>query len=253
MSCSSSVANVLRRVADGSLSVDQAMVELGPVPEEDLGFARIDLARVKRCGVPEVIFAEGKTSAQVIDIMHVMQEHDQDILVTRVSDDMMQTLTDRFANGVVHRDARCLTVPSSAPMDSVGRVGVVSAGTSDQPVAEEACLAAQHVGAHVERFYDLGVAGLHRMLSRLEPMRACKVLVVVAGMEGALPSVVGGLMSCPVIAVPTSVGYGMNLDGLSALLGMLNSCAAGITVVNVDNGFGAGIAAGLINRIGEAD
>ena len=252
MQDNASMADVLNQVADGHISVDEALLHLTKVPGHDLGFACVDLERLERCGMPEVVFAEGKTADQVAEIMETMRLHNQDILVTRIPDDMMKRLVHRFPEAEAHEDARCMTMQSSLPKTFVGRVGVVSAGTSDQSVAEEACLAATHVGAHVERFYDIGVAGLHRMLSRLEELRCCKVLVVVAGMEGALPSVVGGLVSCPVIAVPTSVGYGMSLDGLAALLGMLNSCAAGITVVNVDNGFGAGVSAGMINRIGES-
>jgi NCAIR mutase (PurE)-related protein len=206
---------------------------------------------MRRCGVPEVIYAEGKTSEQVIAIVRALSGGSRPVLVTRVPPGMVEDLTSAFDEAKYHALARCLSVGPSMADPGIGRVGVVTAGTSDQPVAEEACLTAAHLGARVERFYDVGVAGLHRLLSRLDDIRACRVLVVVAGMEGALPSVVGGLTHCPLVAVPTSVGYGMNLDGLSALLAMLNSCAAGITVVNVDNGFGAGVAAALINRLGE--
>lgn len=219
--------------------------------EADLGFARLDLSRLRRCGVPEVVLGESKSVEQLLAIVRAFEERGHPVLVTRLPAEAAQALLRDMPHARYHATARCLTLPPRDPAPLVGRVGVVTAGTSDLPVAEEACLTAEHLGARVERVYDVGVAGLHRLLSRLDAIRACRVLVVVAGMEGALPSVVGGLVDRPIVAVPTSVGYGMNLQGLSALLAMLNSCAAGISVVNVDNGFGAGVAAALINRLGE--
>lgn len=217
--------------------------------EADIGFARVDLGRHHRCGLPEVIFCPGKTPAQVTDIMSVMARNGQNVLATRATRELYDVVVHTHPKAVYHEQARCITLDVAPLPAPVGCVAVVSAGTADVPVAEEAALVAERMGARVERCYDTGVAGLHRLVDRLDLLRRANAIVVVAGMEGALPSVVGGLVSRPLIAVPTSVGYGMQLNGLAALLAMLNSCAAGITVVNVDNGFGAGVAAGRINRL----
>lgn len=243
---------ILRRIQDGDLTPEEAERLLEDASREaDLGFARVDLERPRRCGLGEVIYAAGKTPAQVRGIVEAMAEAGQPVFATRVPEDMAEEVRAAFPEAVYHSEARILTLGDDLPDDGVGRVTVVSAGTSDMPIAEEAALTAAWMGARVERVYDVGVAGLHRLTQRLEQLRAARVLIVVAGMEGALPSVVGGLVACPIIAVPTHVGYGMNLGGVTTLLAMLNSCAAGISVVNVDNGFGAGVAAAMINRVGE--
>ena len=218
----------------------------------DLDFARVDLSRHRRCGLPEVIYCPGKTPDQIAAIVATLKRAGQNVLATRASRDVYEAVAKIHPDAVYHDAARCITADVVPPPRPRGLVLVVTAGTSDVPVAEEAALTAGRMGARVERIYDAGVAGLHRLLRHADRLRAARVVVVVAGMEGALPSVVGGLVDRPVIAVPTSVGYGMNLGGVAALLAMLNSCAAGVTVVNVDNGFGAGVAAALINRAGEA-
>jgi NCAIR mutase (PurE)-related protein len=242
---------ILERVARGDWTPEEGLAAIEERGEKDLGFARVDLARARRCGLAEVIFCPGKKPAQVAEIASAMAAAGQNVLATRATPEIHAAVRAANPAAVWHEDARCVTLdvhPLPAP---VGLVAVVSAGTSDIPVAAEAALAAERLGARVERIFDVGVAGLHRLLRHLDRLRAARVLVVVAGMEGALPSVVGGLVDRPVIAVPTSVGYGMNLGGVAALLAMLNSCAAGVTVVNVDNGFGAGVAAAFINRVGE--
>jgi NCAIR mutase (PurE)-related protein len=222
-----------------------------PLPspaEADLGFARLDLDRQKRRGLPEVVYGAGKTPAQIIAIVKRLNAEGQNGCVTRVEPEVAVHLLAALAKSVYHEAARMLTCDVCPLPRRRGCIAVVCAGTSDIPVAEEAALIAERMGSRVERIYDVGVAGLHRLVRRLDALRAARVLVVVAGMEGALPSVVAGLVDRPVIAVPTSVGYGANLGGISALLGMLTSCASGVTVVNIDNGFGAGVAAGMINR-----
>lgn len=217
----------------------------------DLGFAQVDLDRPRRRGMPEVIFCSGKTPAQIIGIIGAMKQAGQNVLGTRVSPDQFEAVSKAVPEAVYHETARCLTLEVATRPPAAGHVAVVCAGTSDLPVAEEAALTAEWMGARVEVIRDVGVAGLHRLFKHLDTLRRARAVVVVAGMEGALPSVVGGLIDRPIIAVPTSVGYGAHLQGLAPLLTMLNSCAPGITVVNIDNGFGAGAAAALINRIGE--
>lgn len=217
----------------------------------DLGFAQVDLDRPRRRGMPEVIFCSGKTPGQIIGIIGAMKQAGQNVLGTRVSLDQFEAVAKIVPEAVYHETARCLTIEVTPRPEPVGRVAVVCAGTSDLPVAEEAALTAEWMGARVEVIRDVGVAGLHRLFKHLDTLRRARAVVVVAGMEGALPSVVGGLIDRPIVAVPTSVGYGAHLQGLAPLLTMLNSCAPGITVVNIDNGFGAGAAAALINRIGE--
>jgi NCAIR mutase (PurE)-related protein len=216
--------------------------------EADLGFARLDLDRQKRRGLAEVVYGAGKTPAQIIAIIKRLNAEGQNGCVTRVAPEVAVQLRAALPQAVYHEAARVLTCDICPLPRQRGRIAVVCAGTSDIPVAEEAALIAERMGSRVERIYDVGVAGLHRLVKRLDALRAARVLVVVAGMEGALPSVVAGLVDRPVIAVPTSIGYGANLGGISALLGMLTSCASGVTVVNIDNGFGAGVAAGMINR-----
>jgi len=220
---------------------------------DDLGFARVDLERTERCGRPEVIFCEGKLPAEVAEIAARIAENAGYVLGTRASREQFDAVVARLPHAVFHERARCFTAGSSPDSGSPFVVGILSAGTADLAVAEEAAVTLTAFGQRVERIYDVGVAGLHRLLSKIDAVRACGVLIVVAGMEGALPSVVSGLVDRPIIAVPTSVGYGANFGGLSALLGMLTSCGSKVTVVNIDNGFGAACAADAILRlVGEA-
>lgn len=244
------IHSILQQVAAGELSVADAQAELQS-REDDLGFARVDLERRRRCGLAEVIFAEGKTAEQVVGVMGALQKAGQSAFITRVHPALYDAVHKAYPDTIYHEAARVAVLGESNQSGGVGRIGVVCAGTSDLPFAEEAALTAEWMGAAVERVHDVGVAGLHRLTSRLDLLRSCRVLIVVAGMEGALPSVIGGLLSKPIVAVPTHIGYGSNLGGISALLSMLNSCVPGITVVNIDNGFGAGVAAALMNRIGE--
>jgi NCAIR mutase (PurE)-related protein len=243
------LADLLEAVRSGHVAVGEAVERLKILPFEDLGFAKIDHHRALRKGFPEVIFGDGKPVEHIVQIMARMAARGDNILVTRLEAGKAADVIAAFPAATYHREARALTL-SAAEIPRVGRgtVLVIAAGTSDLPVAEEAAVTAEFMGNAVERLYDVGVAGIHRLLDNTQQIRAATVLVVVAGMEGALPSVVGGLVDRPVIAVPTSIGYGASLGGLAALLAMLNSCAAGITVVNIDNGFGAAAAASLINR-----
>jgi NCAIR mutase (PurE)-related protein len=215
----------------------------------DLGFARVDTDRAQRCGFPEVIFGAGKTPDEVAAIGRVIVEKDGVLLVSRANEAQHAALVQVFPTAQWHARARCLTVELQPRPKLHGAIGVICAGTSDQPVAEEASVTLEVFGNRVERITDVGVAGLHRLLAVRDRLEACNVLIVVAGMEGALPSAVAGLVSKPVIAVPTSVGYGASFGGIAALLGMLNSCGSGVTVVNIDNGFGAAYAAAQINRL----
>jgi len=241
---------LLEAVRQGGVGVDDAVERLKTLPFEDLGFAKIDHHRALRKGLPEVIFGEGKSADQIIEIASRMAARGDNILVTRMDPEKAGKVVAAFPDAVYNRDGRVLTVRvSEVPPAGRGPVLVICAGTSDVGVAEEATVTAEFLGNRVDRLYDVGVAGIHRVLDNTERLRSATVLIVVAGMEGALPSVVGGLVDRPVIAVPTSVGYGASLGGLAALLGMLNSCAAGVTVVNIDNGFGAAVAATIINRM----
>lgn len=242
-----SIKRILEEVASGGCSVKDALTRLKRWPVEDLGFAQIDHHRHFRRGFPEVIFAAGKKSAETIKIAEALQRSGSSVLVTRADDETLALLEKRFGEGEANRRARTFVVGRPAG-EGEGLVAVLAAGTSDISVAEEAAETARAMGAQVATFYDVGVAGLHRLLPHLERIGEANALVVVAGMEGALPSVVAGFASSLVIAVPTSVGYGASFGGLSALLAMLNSCASGVVVVNIDNGFGAGFAAGLVNR-----
>ena len=241
--------NLLERLSRGEITVEDSLERLKNLPFEDLGFACIDHHRTLRKGLSEVIFGEGKDVPAIIGIMEQMLAQEENVLVTRLSPDKSKEVQDRFPESTYHEKARMLTV-IRRPVEISGRgtILVMTAGTSDIPVGEEAAIVARFMGNEVDTIYDVGVAGLHRLLGHWEKITGAAVIVVVAGMEGALPSVVGGLVDKPVIAVPTSVGYGASFQGITALLGMLNSCASGVTVVNIDNGFGAGYAAGVINR-----
>lgn len=239
---------LLRQVAAGELDPVRAAELLKQDGFRDLGFARVDLDRPRRRAFPEVVFCPSKTPVQVVEIVGTLKAAGQPVLATRAGSEVYDAVRAAHPEAVYHEQARCITLAVGEPAAPQGHVAVVSAGTADIPVAEEAALTAEWAGARVSRIFDCGVAGLHRLMPHLETIRAARAVICVAGMEGALPSVLGGLVDRPLIAVPTSVGYGMNLGGVAALLAMLNSCAAGVTVVNVDNGFGAGIAAALINR-----
>jgi len=218
-------------------------------PSVDLGFARVDVDRLRRCGFPEVVFGAGKTPDEVAAIGRVLLERNGVLLVSRASEEQYRALAAVYPTTRWHARARCLTVEIKPWPRSAGTVGVICAGTSDLPVADEAAVTLEIFGNRAERITDVGVAGIHRLLAVRDRLEACDVLIVVAGMEGALPSAVAGLVSKPVIAVPTSVGYGASFGGLAALLGMLNSCGSGVTVVNIDNGFGAAYAAAQITRL----
>jgi NCAIR mutase (PurE)-related protein len=244
----SELRDILEKLRDGALTPEQAE---GMIQEKgaDLGFANVDLDRHRRRGLPEVIFGPGKTAPQITEIARALLGAGQNVFVTRVGPDVYDAVRAALPRARYHDVARAITIDVQRPTEPEGLVAVVSAGTTDIPVAEEAALTAERMGAAVERIYDVGVAGLHRVLKHTQTLRSANAVVVTAGMEGALPSVVGGLIAAPVIAVPTSVGYGASLNGIAALLGMLNSCVPGITVVNIDNGFGGGVAAAMINRL----
>lgn len=239
---------LLDNVRSGATTTDEAVAALVTLPFEDVGFANVDHHRALRDGFPEVVLGLGKTPAQVATIGERIAAHAGRLLVTRATPEQFAALSVVAPDATFHETARAITIERCPPRRLPG-VAVVCAGTADLPVAEEAVLTAEMMGNAVLRLYDVGVAGLHRLLAHLDALRAARVVVVVAGMEGALPSVVGGLVSAPVVAVPTSIGYGASFGGLAALLGMLNSCAAGVSVVNIDNGFGAGYIAALINRL----
>jgi len=239
---------LLERVRDGATPPEDAARQLATLPFEDLGFAKIDHHRALRRGFPETVFGAGKTVDQVVGIVERITARGQRVLVTRTTPEAYEAVRSVRPDALYHELARCLTVPGERAVALPGRVAVVAAGTSDLPVAEEAAVTAEFHGATLDRVYDVGVAGLHRLLDRTPTIRQANVVVVVAGMEGALPSVVAGLVDAPVVAVPTSVGYGAAFQGLAALLAMLNSCASGVGVVNIDNGFGAAHLACLILR-----
>ncbi len=241
---------LLKKVKSGKTSIEQAIDQLKSLPFEDLGYARIDHHRSLRKGFPEVIWGEGKSSKQIVSIMDELRRKGQNVLITRLDEKKAKSILRIFPKGRYYPLSRVLTYRVHPVKDrGKGMILVITAGTSDIPVGEEAALTAQFMGNRVETLYDVGVAGIHRLLSERERLEKARVLVVVAGMEGALPSVVGGLVDRPVIAVPTSVGYGASFGGVTALLAMLNSCASGVAVVNIDNGFGAGYMASLMNRL----
>ena len=238
---------LLEGVREGRTEPEAAAERLAGWPALDLSHSRLDLARHARCGAPEVVYGAGKSPDELVDVAGALLRHHGRALVTRATPEGAARLVEALPGAVHHERARCVSIGD--PPAGVGDVLIVSAGTSDTGVAQEALLSARYHGARAERMDDVGVAGIHRLLGHVERLRAADVLVVVAGMEGALPSVVGGLVDRPVVAVPTSVGYGASLGGVAALLAMLNSCAAGITVTNIDNGFGAGVAAARIARL----
>ena len=240
---------LLEQVSDGRTGIDEALNQLSDLPYKELGFAKVDNHRELRTGYPEVIFGQGKTPAQVRDIIGFMMTRQSNILATRITPETAEVVRAAIPEVEYHETARCLTIRRKPAELTKTHVAVVTAGTADLPVAEEAAVTAEIFDNRVERFFDVGVAGIHRLYDNLDAIRKARVIVVVAGMEGALPSIVGGIVDKPVIAVPTSVGYGANFFGLSALLGMLTSCASGVSVVNIDNGFGAGYLAGMINRL----
>jgi NCAIR mutase (PurE)-related protein len=240
---------LLEKVRNDALSVDAALERIGATPPvADLGFAHVDLQRRDRCGFPEVIFCEGKTSEWVEEVVRKLAEAGQDCLATRVSAAQAESLARLFPQGQQDRVGRTFWLPQASPCPRVGRVMVITAGTSDLPVAREAVVTAEALGAAVDLLADVGVAGIHRLLRHRERFAGADAIVVVAGMDGALPSVVGGLVDCPVIAVPTSIGYGAAFGGLAPLLTMLNSCSANVLVVNIDSGFKGGYVAALIAR-----
>ncbi len=243
---------LLLKIQQGETSIESGIERLSRLPFEDIGIAQLDHHRSLRQGAPEVVFGEGKTSAQLQAILTAMARSGANILITRLDIDKGTALHNQFPAGEFDADAGTFCLVQQPIVARGGKVLIVCAGTSDLPVAREAAVTAKMLGNPVEELVDVGVAGIHRLLAKGDTLREAAVIIVIAGMEGALPSVIGGLVSVPVIAVPTSVGYGAAFGGLAALLGMLNSCASGVTVVNIDNGFGAAFAANRINRCGQA-
>lgn len=241
--------NILQQIQSGKLSIHQAVDKLRHLPYEDLGFAKLDHHRHLRQGYPEVIFCQGKTTDQIIKIISRFIASGQNVLGTRASKKVAKSVKKKFPKAIYNELARTIVI-THKPVKPVseGTIAIVCAGTSDIPVAEEAAVTATIMGNKIERVYDVGVAGLHRLLDKKDILFAANVIIVIAGMEGALASVVGGLVSCPVVAVPTSIGYGASFNGLAALLAMLNSCASNVAVMNIDNGFGAGCFASLVNN-----
>jgi NCAIR mutase (PurE)-related protein len=240
--------NLLERVRSGLVGVDEAIERMASLPYEDIDFARVDHHRDLRLGFPEVIFGQGKTAEQIAEIAQRILTNSSNLLISRTTEQVFDVVRNIAPDAEFHAGARMISVIRDRTERGDGTIAIISAGTSDVPVAEEAAVTAAAMGNRVSRIYDVGVAGIHRLFGARPDFESARVIVVVAGMEGALPSVVGGMVSVPVIAVPTSVGYGASFDGLAALLGMLNSCASNVTVVNIDNGFGAGFVASLINR-----
>jgi pyridinium-3,5-biscarboxylic acid mononucleotide synthase len=243
------IRKLFQQVRQGALTPDAAVDRLRHLPFEDLGFAKVDHHRALRAGMPEVILGEGKTPAQVAAIFSRLAKHGGNVLATRASEKQFAAAKKKVRAAEYRELARAIVLQRDKTRYGKGIITVVSAGTSDIPVAEEAVVTAEMMGNEVQHFYDVGVAGIHRLLANREALSKARVVIVCAGMEGALPSVVGGLVGVPVIAVPTSIGYGASFKGLAALLGMLNSCASNVSVVNIDNGFGAGYVASLINRL----
>jgi pyridinium-3,5-biscarboxylic acid mononucleotide synthase len=243
------IEKLLNEIREGTRSVDEALEVLKNFPYTDLGYARIDHHREIRTGYPEIIYCAGKTIEQVTGIFRVMAEKENNVMGTRASSEMYDAVKKITSDAVFYAEARIISVCKKVPETADSSIAVITAGTSDIPVAEEAAVTAELLGNKVVRIYDAGVAGIHRLVDKLPEIRKCRVIIVIAGMEGALASVVGGLVDKPVIAVPTSVGYGANFGGISALLAMLTSCSSGVTVVNIDNGFGAGFSASMINKM----
>lgn len=243
------IKEILEAVQAGSLSVDDALLKIKEKPFVDIGYAKVDLHRKIRQGAAEVIYGAGKTAEQIAGIVDAMRENGQEsVLITRLSPEKAQAVGKRYLLDY-HADAGVGVIGDIPSPSGIGRIVVATAGTSDIPVAEEAALTAEFLGNQVTRLYDVGVAGIHRLMEHMDEIMGASVIIAIAGMEGALASVIGGLADCPVIAVPTSVGYGASFHGLSALLAMLNSCASGVSVVNIDNGFGAGYLASMINHM----
>lgn len=245
----SGIKKILDQVASGEMSTDEALKLLKNEPFDDIGYAKVDLHRQIRQGSSEVIYGEGKTAEQIVGIISSMKDHGQErVLITRLSAEKAAEV--EKVHKLTYNEAARLAYTGNLPAaDGIGKIVIATGGTSDIPVAEEAALTAEVLGNKVERLYDVGVAGIHRLLAHRELIMDATVIIAVAGMEGALASVVGGMADCPVIAVPTSVGYGASFGGISALLSMLNSCASGVSVVNIDNGFGAGYMANMINHV----
>ena len=245
------VRQLLESLSKGEVSVDEALLKLKTKPFEDIGYARVDTHRGIRQGIPEVIFGSGKTPEQIVGIAKTLVKNGQEnILITRLSEDKAEEIK-KSLKITYFKKAKIGLVGEKTKASGIGKIVVATGGTSDIPVGEEAAVTAEMLGNDVVRLYDVGVAGLHRLLSNMEMIMDASVIIAIAGMEGALASVIGGLADCPVIAVPTSVGYGASFNGLSALLSMLNSCASGVSVVNIDNGFGAGYLAHMINHMGK--
>ncbi len=246
---SKEVEKLLKEVKNGKTSVEDALVVLKDFPYTDLGFARIDNHREMRTGYPEIIYCAGKTLEQVKEIVRIMTKRGNNVIGTRANPEMYETVKSIADDAVYYPVARIISVQRKKPEFPETSIAIITAGTSDMSVAEEAAVTAELLGNKVIRIYDAGVAGIHRLVDKLPEIRKCRVIIVIAGMEGALASVVGGLVDKPVIAVPTSVGYGASFGGISALLAMLTSCSTGVTVVNIDNGFGAGFSASMINKL----
>jgi len=245
---SEDIKSILDALASGSLTPDAATEQIKRLSYEDVGYAKIDHGRAARQGFPEVVFGQGKTKEQVVGIFERLIERSPNVLITRTTAEVFGDIRNILTDAEWHESAKLIRVLRDKTELGSGEIAVVTAGTSDIPVAEEAALTAEAMGNRVVRIWDAGVAGIHRIISQREILQNARVVIVAAGMEGALPSVVGGLVSVPVIGVPTSIGYGASFGGIAALLGMLNSCSSNVTVVNIDNGFGAGFVASLINR-----
>ena len=243
------IKNLLTDIKNGSKSVEDALEVLQNFPYTELGFAKIDHHREMRTGYPEIVYCAGKTAEQVAGIFKVMAAKETNVLGTRADEKIFESVKAIIPDAVYYPVARIISVQRKKTESPSTKIAVITAGTSDMPVAEEAAVTAELLGNKVVRIYDAGVAGIHRLVDKLPEIKSCRVIIVIAGMEGALASVVGGLVDKPVIAVPTSVGYGANFGGISALLAMLTSCSSGVTVVNIDNGFGAGFSASMINQM----
>lgn len=244
------IEDLLIDVKEGRKSIEEALEVLKNFPYTDLGFAKIDHHREMRTGYPEIIYCSGKTIDQVKEIFRVMSLNENNIIGTRANPEMYEAVKNILPDAIYYSEAKIISLQKKKPKAPESKIAVITAGTSDIPVAEEAAVTAELLGNIVVRIYDAGVAGIHRLVDNLPQIRSCRVVIVIAGMEGALASVVGGLVDKPVIAVPTSIGYGASFGGISALLAMLTSCSSGVTVVNIDNGFGAGFSASMINKLG---
>ncbi len=243
------IRELLEKVKNGGMDITDAVNHLKDLPFEDIGHTKIDTHRELRQGYPEVIYGSGKTTEQIEDIVNAMLKRGNNILITRVTDEMYAVVKELSDKAEYYKAARIIHIKQKEISGPDTYISVITAGTSDFPIAEEAAVTAEALGNKVERIFDVGVAGIHRVMDKLDVIRGSKVIIVIAGMEGALASVIGGLVDKPVIAVPTSIGYGASFGGLSALLGMLTSCASGVSVVNIDNGFGAGYVASMINKL----